>query len=204
MNKINFYVTKFVYLNKDSDFVLDISLKNIKRKLSDFGKRVFYLFDECYSNKTDNIVFSSRFLEPDKLAQLIQQYKNNNEISPMVFSSSVYNGIIGLWAVQRKYDKNYSALCASKNTISNGLLTCLISKSQESEFVFADNFKDDFMGFGLSISFEKEKGAKKYCITLKEKAEDIEDIFNQFIDFFSGKIKILDCSMFKMEAVQND
>ena len=76
---------------------IDLSFLNpmVKRRLSNVDKITLFLLNKCnIDNKNIKIVYASRFGELERLIKLINQYKNDNEVSPNNFGSSVHNSPI--------------------------------------------------------------------------------------------------------------
>ena len=109
----------------------------IRRKLSTLSKISFATIYNCYEKKDVNLVFASRYGEFDKLGVLMNQYKTENEVSPLSFSSSVHNATIGNFSLINNIKSKYNAISAGENTISNGFLEA-ITEIEKTIFCYAD------------------------------------------------------------------
>lgn len=186
MNSMKFYINKYSYLKKE---ITDISFipMLMRRKLDTLGKAglctLYNVFDE---NKNTNLIFASQYGDIERVLKLIQQRKEEGEISPTGFSFSVHNATIGLFSLLNSIKTSYNSISAGENTLSYGILEAILTcKEKPTIFCFTEN-KDELQ----SVSF--------YCSTTKlnEHAQEImfikeinkqKDSFDDFISFLENK-----------------
>ena len=199
MNKFIFYIEKFSYCNSSNSVDLSFVDRNLKRRLSELGRCAFYNLNACFDETIENIVFASQELEPKRLEDLINQYEKNNEVSPFNFSTSVLNATVGLFSIFKKYDRAYTAQSASINTISNGLLTSIISNYNNVLFCYSD-LSSNPVSFGVKISKEKSSNSKKFALSIKNN-EFKKDEIKDYIELFLGEKDKLSATLFDLEVL---
>ena len=92
-----FYIKDYKYIENGE---IDISFlpMMIRRRLSSIDKYAIYTLSAFKDCKIDEIVYSSRYGELERLFKIIDQYIEDNEVSPNLFSSSVHNYLVGLFS----------------------------------------------------------------------------------------------------------
>lgn len=186
-NVLEFYVNKFNYF----DSIDAIDLSNIppviRRRMSALDKITLLALDKTYTDTIQNIVFSSRFGEVDRLLKIIDQYTQNNEVSPNTFSGSVHNYPVSFFLLNKQLSVPYTALSAYKNSISSGLMTSLVSNYDNVLFCYSDvnNGAGNSLAINLSKKFYKE--STKYVVKLQSN-NNSEDSFDNYVKLFSGII----------------
>ena len=195
MNHLEFYVNKFCYLDNDVDvnFIPPI----LRRRLSALDKAGLTVLNKAFSDNIENVVFSSQFGQIDRLNRLIEQYKSEQEVSPNTFSCSVHNYSAGFFLLNIKKPIPYTALSSFNNSISEGILASVISKYENNLFCYADANDGVTKAFALNIS-KKPTQNTKYI--LKQGNNDVfEDVYDDFIKFFSGKLDLIKTQNYTIE-----
>lgn len=152
----------------------------IRRKLSSLSKIAFSTIYGCYQKEDVNLVFASRYGEFDKLGLLMGQYQNENEVSPLSFSSSVHNATIGNFSLINNIKNKYNAISAGENTISNGFLEA-VTEREKTLFCYADTIPED-KSFSCIIGKEILPDADKIeLVSASNICDDNE--FKRFTEF---------------------
>lgn len=133
-----------------------------RRKLSRLAKIAYSTLYGCHPDLSEgvNLVFASHYGEFDILENLIEQYSSENEVSPILFSSSVHNATIGNYSLLNNIKNKYNAVSAGENSISNGLLEAF-TESEKTLFCYADT-----LPYSKSLS----------CFVGHEEAENSDEI----------------------------
>ncbi len=177
MNKNVFYINKFS--KKNSKAYLSSIPPLMRRKLGSTDRLALDSMLEVFEEGAEEIVFSSRFGEIDRLKTIISQYQEFDEVSPAQFSASVHNYAAGFFTLYKKLNIPYFALSSGENSISAGLVKSVISKNSRLLFVYADE-----VSVACSINKSGE-GAK--CIFNPEKKGQHENEYESFIGFLEGR-----------------
>ena len=203
MNDVEFYINSysFVYDNDTPDLSFIPML--FRRKLSKLNKAAFYTLNNCYSENIQNIIFTSQNGEMDRLISLINQHKEDNEVSPSVFSTSVHNATVGMFSLLKKYNNNYTALSANKNSFSVGLLNAIIDENDEKLFCYADT-TNIINSICINISRTKKQNSKKYILRKNTDNTDILNEAEKFIYFLKGENHIIHYPLYTIERINND
>lgn len=176
-----FFIYKTSYstdINTDLSFVPMM----IRRKLSPLAKCAFSTIYNCFEKDDINLVFASQFGEVDKLNLLIEQYTNENEVSPIAFSSSVHNNTIGTFSLLNKINSKYSAVSAGEYSLSNGFLEA-ITTDETTLFCYADTIPDTKSVSCLIGNISKANADEVELIL--QKNDDVGDEFKNFIKFLN-------------------
>lgn len=96
MNEVVFDIKKFSYVTGDEIDVSFIPMM-LRRKLNKFGRAGLYTLYGAYEGGSPNLVFSSCYGDFERVVKLITQRKEEGEVSPAGFSSSVHNATVGLF-----------------------------------------------------------------------------------------------------------
>lgn len=135
-----FFIYKSSYSTEEKQDLSFIPMMT-RRKLSPLAKCAFSTIYNCYEGGEINLVFASRYGEFDKLKKLIEQYVNENEVSPITFSSSVHNAAIGTFSLLNNIKSKYNAVSAGENSLSNGLLEAILDEDT-TLFCYADTLPE--------------------------------------------------------------
>lgn len=193
MNSFYFNVEKFIYTKKDSELDLSFIPANTRRRLNLFDKHVLYLINECLSQDIENIVLSSQFGEYDRLFKIIEQYNELNEVSPMIFSSSVHNFALGQFSLLKQKTIPTVSIASDENSFEQGLITSITDPKKNIIYCYADNKDNNILGVALKIK-NNEKG---FVInrTKNPKPVDLDEI----IGFFNKEKDILNLTNFAIK-----
>lgn len=196
MKQFEFYVNKFSSLGEDFDvnFIPPI----LRRRLSTLDKASLTVLNNVFTDNSENIVFSSQFGQMDRLVKIIGQYREDNEVSPNVFSCSVHNYSVGFFLFNKKKTIPYTALSSGENTISESLLASVISKHNNNILCYADSIDNITNAFALNIS--KLGDGEKYILKLQ--SNDVSDNFKDFIKLFNGEIDTLKVQNYTIERLK--
>ena len=199
-NLLEFYLNKF-YFSKNFDN-LDISFvpQILRRKATNFDKMVLSGLNKIFSNDIENIIFSSRYGEFERLKKIIEQYSLNNEISPNVFSSSVHNYPIGFFLFNIKKPVPYMALSNMSDSFSSGLISSIVSKYDNIVYCYCDILEDKPVAIFMNISKKQKESSIKYNLEIQNN-ENIKDDFDLFESFLKNKRKSYISPMFRIERI---
>lgn len=125
MNDIKFDIIKHSVIKAKDTPDLYFIPAIVKRRANNVDKAVLYTLNECIDDNVRHVYFSSRQGEFDRLIKIIEQYRNENEVSPTVFSSSVHNYSVGLFSILRQSNIPSTAIAAGENSFETGLVTAL-------------------------------------------------------------------------------
>ncbi|MBQ9245136.1 beta-ketoacyl synthase chain length factor [bacterium] len=204
MNDLEFYINKYSYVYENDNIDLSFVPMMLRRKLSPLNKYAFYTLNNCFDENIENIIYSSKNGELDKLNSLIKQYKSDNEVSPSMFSNSVHNSTMGLFSLFKKYNNKYTALAACENTFSMGLLNAITDNSSDKLYCYADKTnKVSSISIYLSKNIKKNI-SQKYKLKICNNNIKTENEAEDFIHFLKGECNIIQYSIFQIERVQND
>ena len=199
MKRLEFYVNNLKYIERAED--IDISFVPIllRRRLTLLNKASFCTLHCCYDDRVENIVYSSADGGLDRLESLIAQYKTDNEVSPSNFSSSVHNGMLGLFSVLKKYKKTYNAISACENSLSSGLLSAVVS-DKRTLYCYSDMFDEIPLSVTLDISKFGADNSQKWAIILRQ--NDVSGLEHEsFIRFIKGVCDKVDFYNYTLERV---
>lgn len=199
-SSITFYVEKFRYIDFLQDADVSFLPPILRRRLSSIDKCTLSLLHEVYSEEIQNLVFSSKYGEVDRLNKIIAQYTEAGEVSPNTFAGSVHNYPAGFFLLNAKKSIPYTAISSNKQPITSGILTSVISQYDKILFCYSDIFEDDCKSLALRISKSPAKAALKYQISFNE-SETIGDELKSCVSLFNGDIDLLTTPLFKIERV---
>ncbi len=199
-NIIEFNVEKFEYVKNSSDLNLDFIPSLVRRRLSSLDKAAFYTMNKCMDNDIEYVVFASEYGEVERLVKIIEQYSTSDAVSPALFSGSVHNYPVGVFLLNSKKSVPYNAISAFHNSISSGLLSCLISKYNKILFCYADKKDDNFYSFSFVINKKLIKNSPKYILKYQNNGK-IFDNFEDYIKIFTKKSANLKSYLFKLERI---
>lgn len=182
----NFFIYKKSF-SQDAKPDLSFIPMMTRRKLSPLVKTAFSTIYNCYEGGDIPLVFASQHGEFDILKKLISQYTEDNEVSPIAFSSSVHNSAIGTFSLLNKVNSKYTAVSAGKNSLSNGFMEA-VTENSPTLFCFADTLPHP-ASVSCLIGKTPDIGADKILLTLDEN-EHNEDEFKAFVAFLNGETNI--------------
>lgn len=185
MNSFSFNVEKFVYTQKDTELDLSFIPANIRRKLNIFDKHVLYLINNCFTQDVENIILSSQFGEFDRLLKLIEQYEEFNEVSPMVFSSSVHNYALGQFSLLNKVTIPTVSIAGGVDSFEAGFISTIADSKKNVIYTYVDNLEGNIAGLGFRINNNQKGFVVKKCVKTKpESLEDAVKFFNNEKELF--------------------
>lgn len=187
MNEIFFDIKNFSYTT-DEEFDLSFIPMMQRRKLNKFGRCAIYTMNKVYEDIPLNIIFASIYGDVERVEKLINQRKEDGEVSPAGFSASVHNGSVGFFSLLKGINTSYNAISAGEKTISAGLLESILSEN--SLFCYTESF-----GGLKSVSLLKTKG-EKYILCENSENLSAADSFEDLILFLEGKTEIFVSDMY--------
>ncbi len=183
---MKFYINKHSYLKKE---IADISFipMLMRRKLDLLGKAgLSTLYNVWDDNTNPNLIFASQYGDIERVLKLIQQRKEEGEISPTGFSFSVHNATIGLFSLLNKIKSSYNSISAGENTLSYGILEAILtSKENPTIFCFTEN-KEELNSVSFFCSKTKLSEHAQEIIFVRETNQQ-KDSFDDFISFLENK-----------------
>lgn len=193
MNKLEFRIKKISYSQGENIDLSSIPMM-MRRKLSPVGKIAMATMLNCYGENSDDIklVYASRYGELERVVKLINQEKEENEISPTGFSFSVHNSTIGLFSLLKNIHASYNSVAGGEESFSVGLLDAVMNR-EKTLFCYAESV-DRYES--VSILIDYEEGEK---VVLKENSEHLPS--NHFSEFINGGKYI--CPLYVLERVDD-
>lgn len=192
MNEIIFDIKNFSYT---TDEELDLSFIPMlqRRKLNKFGRAAIYTMNKVYEDIQMNIVFASEYGDVERVEKLIDQRKEDGEVSPAGFSASVHNASVGFFSLLKGINTSYNAISAGEKTVSKGLLESILSKN--SLFCYTES-----LGGLKSVSLlicENKNGNYIFC----ENSENmpVSDSFEDLISFLEGSTDMFVSELYLMK-----
>lgn len=180
MKEVIFDIKKYSYT---SESVIDLNFVPMlqRRKLNEFGRAGLYTLYGAYIGGSPQIVFASEYGDFDRVVKLINQRKQDGEVSPSGFGSSVHNATAGLFSLLEGINSSYNSVSAGKKSLVYGFLESLLV--EKSLFCYAES-----LGGVKSVSVSIEQNPSGEFL-LCENSEGLlaEDGFWNFIDFLEGK-----------------
>lgn len=199
---LEFYISKFEYLDCFEKVDLDFIPVMLRRRLSLLDKTVLSVLNKTYTQEVQNIVFSSQYGESDRLIKIINQYVENNEVSPNTFSGSVHNYAVGFFLMNKQKPISYNAISSCENSLSIGLLSSVISDYDRTLFCYADIDAVQVKALAINLSKNQLKDSKKYRININNNNELQKDNFTQYLELFSGRQEILETFGYTISRVK--
>lgn len=192
-----FYVQNFKY-TQNGDIDISFLPMMVRRRLSPIDKYAIYTLSEFKDAKIEELVYSSRYGELERLFKIIDQYLEDNEVSPNLFSSSVHNYLVGLFSQINNLTTSYTSISAENNSFSMGLLKSILSDKTNSLYCYVDKENEKINSVSCLIS--KISGDIK-CRLKKENVSDNQNEFVSFIDFLNGKLNKINFGCYSIERV---
>ena len=134
----------------------------------------------------------------ERLFKIIDQYLEDNEVSPNLFSSSVHNYLVGLFSQINNLTTSYTSISAENNSFSMGLLKSILSDKTNSLYCYVDKENEKINSVSCLIS--KVSGDIK-CRLKRENVSDNQNEFVSFIDFLNGKLNKINFGCYSIERV---
>jgi len=180
MNEIVFDIKKYCFLTDSEPDVSFIPMLQ-RRKLNKFGRAALYTMYKVYDDTPINLVFSSEYGDVERVEKLINQRKEDGEVSPAGFSASVHNAVVGIFTLLKGINKSYNSISAGKKTVSTGLLESILSKN--SLFCYTESF--DGLKSVSTLICENKNGNYILC----ENSENLssKESFEDLIAFLEGR-----------------
>ena len=202
MKSLEFYVNKYEYIqgieNADVNFITALN----RRRMSALDKITAAVLNKCITDDTQNIIFSSKRGEFERLFKIIEQYNTDNETSPAIFSGSVHNYAVSSYLMNIKKPLQYSAIASGDNTITSGIISAVISNYHESLFVYSDVENEVYCSLCLNISKKRKENSQKYRINFLNNP-DINTSVKEFANFFSSDLKSIETNTCTIERINN-
>lgn len=192
-----FYIKDYKYADNGE---IDISFIPMmqRRKLSKVDRFAIYTLSHFKDFEIEEIVYSSQYGEFERLAKLIGQYSADNEVSPILFSGSVHNYLVGLYSQMNKFTSSYTSISAGEKSLSMGLLKSILTENKNTLFCYADNC--DGVVKSVSCLVSGDDGKIK-CRFKKVNSDAKADEFDEFVKFLNGDTKKAVFSGFEVERV---
>jgi len=198
---IEFYTDKIVFLNSEDKPNIDFIPSIMRRRLSNADKYTLSVLNDIYTDDIQNIVYSSKYGEAERLFKMIEQYKSDGKTSPNIFSSSVHNFPVGFFLFNNKKSIPYNAISACENSISAGFLSALCSNYKNIIFCYTDTKNGNTVSFGININkANKIEKSNKYRLYVCNN-ELTDDNFEKYVLLFTNKVDKIETPLFKLERV---
>lgn len=101
----------------------------MRRRLSSLGRAaieaVMAIYDESDRENQTPIVFASRWGDIGLSVKLLKELCQEKSVSPMGFSTSVHNGIGGLFSISQKHRANIVAIAGAETTPSAAIFEAM-------------------------------------------------------------------------------
>ena len=194
MKDICFSIEKFTYIKDCETLNLDFLSKIEKRRLSKYDKTAIFLLNKTYDEKVENMVFSSRYGEIDRLNTLIEQHNELGEVSPNTFSSSVHNFPVGFFSVNKQITIPSAAVSSCADTFSVGLLNAILTKEANTLFCHV------FEGGGVCMQINKTKDTYKINKD-NNNNKTAQDNIDSFAEFLESKKSEISFPFYKIERI---
>lgn len=114
----------------------------VRRKLTPFGRLAVGKLYEAHhfleTNKLDTEipwVVSSRHGDPDRIYRLLGDVITSQLISPMDFSQSVHNALIGSFSITTKNKSPHTAIASGEKSFESGLMESFAQQKTQGGFV---------------------------------------------------------------------
>lgn len=198
--EVKFYINKF-YCGKDVD--LSFISPIVTRKLSNLDKTALSAMFKCYEeNSSPALVFGSQHGQFERLSKLTEQFKTENEVSPIGFSASVHNNTIGVFSLLNKINAPYTAISAGENTLVNTLCEGIFQLKENKEVLLccADSFEGENFAVAALISKKPSENSLKIKVTNSHKTLKNTD-YKAFSEFLTGSEKYFYSGFFRLEKI---
>jgi len=196
---IEFYVNNFSLKNFNQNIDLNFISPIARRRLNQYDKCTLSVLNDICTENTENIIFSSKAGESEKLMKIIGQYTEYDDVSPNAFSGSVHNYPIGFFLCNKKKSIPYNCLSAGDKSISAGLLVAVCSSYHNVIYCYTDCINDNNEIYSFGINFNHTQGFAKYKMTLYNSEQ--KDNFEDYISIFQNEISEIVTPFFILERV---
>lgn len=127
----------------------------MRRRLSSLGRAaieaVMAIYDETDRENHTPIIFASRWGDIGLSVKLLKELCQEKSVSPMGFSTSVHNGIGGLFSISQKHRANVVAIAGAETTPSAAMFEAmgLLHEGARSVIVvvYEERSPEEFAGF---------------------------------------------------------
>lgn len=196
MNEVVFDIKKFSYVTGDEIDVSFIPMM-LRRKLNKFGRAGLYTLHGAYEGGSPKLVFSSCYGDFERVVKLITQRKEEGEVSPAGFSSSVHNATVGLFSLLEGIKTSYNSISAGSKSVSAGFLENILSG--ESLFCYAESF-----GGIKSVSVLTSQSNKgKFLLCANSENLPAKDGFEDLVAFLEGKTDAFVSDLYVVKKNEN-
>jgi hypothetical protein len=129
MQATSIILAKPTVIAHDAPLVLDFIPPLQKRRLSPLQQRTFAIANMIAGHRSHDyrFIFASRDGEDSLTRKLVDAFNQEGDVSPMRFSTSVYNAAPGLYSILTKNEASYSAIAAEDETLDCSLLEALMT-----------------------------------------------------------------------------
>lgn len=180
------FIKNFAYCNAVDEIIKKIPMMR-RRKLSTVDKLAMSVIMKVFEedDNIDEFIFSSQYGEFERLFSLIEQYNNENEVSPIAFSASVHNYLAGVLSLLRNLTGSYYAVSSGKNSLSFGLVQAIVSGKNNILYCFSDSFEEKK---AVAILISKTPVANSIECKFEKEINLIQsDEYFSFIDFLEKR-----------------
>lgn len=196
---LEFFINNY-YCGSDVDlsFVSPIQA----RKFSKLDKLALSAMFKVYSeNSNPNLVFASIHGQFDRLSKLTEQFKTDNEVSPIGFSSAVHNNTIGVFSLLNKLTSPYTAISAGEHTVSNAICEAVSQLDTDVLLCIADSFQD--FNFAIACIFSKTTSENSQKVRLIKSFNEVNvSEYSGFANFLSDEsVRYFNAPYFRLEKV---
>lgn len=151
MKTTTIYLSRPTVIAYDEPIALTFVPPLQRRRLSLLQQRTFAMAHRITHDLEQNfrIIFASRDGEDDLTRKLVEAFNAEGDVSPMRFSTSVYNAAPGLYSILTKNVASYSAIAAGNETLDCSLLEAMFT-SHRTLWIYSEE-TNQTPTFGLLI-----------------------------------------------------
>lgn len=201
-NLIKFTINKFYYSDNPEKTDVGFVAPILRRRLSALDKTALSALIETYTDNIENLVFSSRYGEVDRLIKIISQYKETQDASPNTFSGSVHNYPAGFFLMNIKKSIPYTAVSACQDSICAGLISAVISNYENVLFCHADVYGSQNYALALNLSKSDKNNSQEFIMKIENNTVT-NDLPEKYVKLFSEKTDILKTPNFTIERIKS-
>jgi hypothetical protein len=166
------------------------------RRLSPLGRKAVQIFNKCTLSGNESIpwVISCRDGDISRRFKLLANLAQQEMLSPIDFSMSVHNAIVGFHSISSNNKQAHTALAAGENSLGVGLLesiALLVEKGGSVGYVYYDNIDADLTRIiCLAVVFSAGSGEISFDYkTVKDDAPLNSNSLKDFMEFLNGNEK---------------
>lgn len=139
MKTSTFYLCRPTVIASDEPIALPFVPPLQRRRLSLLQQRTFAMAHRITHDLEQDfrVIFASQDGEDDLTRKLVEAFNAEGDVSPMRFSTSVYNAAPGLYSILTKNVASYSAIAAGNETLECSLLEVL-SANQRTLWIYSE------------------------------------------------------------------